>query len=262
MFETTIAFFIFLLGLCVGSFLNVCIYRMGREQSVVKPSSHCPHCRKNIVWYDNIPLLSFILLRGRCRWCEKKISFRYFFVELLTGILFLVIYQKFYFSYYTLAYCIFVSGLIVATFVDFDFRIIPDEISLGGIVVGLILSFIFPGLHCVPTHLAGLWQSFLGVLVGGGVLWVLGCFGDFVFKKESMGGGDVKFLAMIGAFLGWKFALLTLPLASLFGAIVGIIIKIRTKESLIAFGPYLALGAFISIFWADTILNALFLYSY
>lgn len=262
MFETTIAFFIFLFGLCVGSFLNVCIYRMGREQSVVKPRSHCPHCRKIILWYDNIPLLSFILLRGRCRWCGKKISFRYFFIELLTGIVFLVIYQKFNLSYYTLVYCIFVSGLIVATFVDFDFRIIPDEISLGGIAAGLIFSFLFPGLHNAPTHLAGLWQSFLGVLMGGGILWILGCIGDFMFKKESMGGGDVKLLAMIGAFLGWKLALLTLPLASVFGALIGIIIKIRTKESLIAFGPYLALGAFISIFWADFILNALFLYSY
>ncbi len=262
MFETVIAFFVFLLGLCVGSFLNVCIYRMGREQSVVKPRSHCPYCRKSIAWYDNIPLLSFILLRGRCRWCGKKISLRYFLIELLTGIVFLLIYQKFYLSFFMAAYCIFISGLIVATFVDFDFRIIPDEISLGGIIAGLVLSFIFPGLHYVPTHLGGLWQSFLGVLVGGGALWVLGCIGDFIFKKESMGGGDVKLLAMIGAFLGWKIALLTLPLASVFGAVVGVVIKIKTKESLIAFGPYLALGAFIAIFWGDTILNALFLYSY
>ncbi|MFH1691418.1 MAG: prepilin peptidase [Candidatus Omnitrophota bacterium] len=259
MFEMTLALFVFLLGICVGSFLNVCIYRMGREQSVVKPRSHCPHCRKTIAWYDNIPLVSFIALGGRCRSCKKKISFRYFFIELLTGIVFLVIYQRFYISVYTLAYLVFVCGLIVATFVDFDFRIIPDEISVGGIIVGLVFSLLFPGLHHMPTHILGLWQSFLGVLVGGGVLWVLGCIGDFIFKKESMGGGDVKLLAMIGAFLGWKLALLTLPLASVFGAIIGIIIKIRTKESLIAFGPYLALAAFINIFWADKILYTFFL---
>lgn len=261
MLEMTLALFVFLFGLCVGSFLNVCIYRMGREESVVRPRSHCPHCRKNIAWYDNIPLVSFIALGGRCRLCGKKISFRYFFIEVLTGIIFLAIYQRFYVTYYTLAYLIFICGLIVATFVDFDFRIIPDEISVGGIAVGLILSFLFPGLHCAPTHVLGLWQSFLGVLVGGGVLWILGCVGDFIFKKESMGGGDIKLLAMVGAFLGWKIALLTLPLASLFGAVVGVIIKIRTKESLIAFGPYLALAAFINIFWADKILTTFFLYS-
>lgn len=260
MFDIIISFFVFLLGLCTGSFLNVCIYRMGREQSVVKPRSHCPRCNKTIFWYDNIPLLSYIILRGRCRHCQAKISFRYFFVELLTGVIFLVMYKTFYLTFFTFAYCLFISGLIVATFVDFDFRIIPDEISIGGIVAGLILSFIFPALQHTTTHWIGLWQSFLGVLVGGGILWILGCIGDFVFKKESMGGGDVKLLAMIGAFLGWKIALLTLPVASLFGAVVGVIMKIRTKESLIAFGPYLALGAFINIFWADRILCLLFFY--
>jgi len=258
MFEIVSNIFVFLSGICIGSFLNVCVYRMGREQSVVKPSSRCPHCQKPIRWFDNIPLLSFLLLRGKCRDCGGKISFRYFFIELLTGVIFLALYRDLGLSDRFFAYAILLSGLIVATFVDFDFQIIPDEISLGGIAVGLIFSFLFPTIHSTPLHWLGLWDSFLGVLVGGGILWILGCLGDFIFKKESMGGGDVKLLAMIGAFLGWKMALLTLPLASVVGAIAGIIVKIRTKQSLIAFGPYLSLGALICIFWSGAILSFFF----
>ena len=260
MLEITLTIFIFLLGISIGSFLNVCIYRMGRQESIIKPASYCPHCKKPIRWYDNIPLLSYVLLKGRCRDCAQKISFRYFLVELLTGLIFLGLYRRFGLSPMAFSYFILVSSLIVATFVDFEFRIIPDEISLGGIVVGLILSFLIPSLHSVPTHLLGLRQSLIGVLVGGGVLWVLGCVGDFIFKKESMGGGDVKLLAMIGAFLGWKIALLSLPLASLVGSVVGVSIKLRTKESVIAFGPYLSLGALLGLFWSNKILSILFLY--
>lgn len=258
MLEATTGLFVFLIGICIGSFLNVCIYRMGREQSVVRPGSHCPGCKKPIRPKDNIPLLSYVLLRGRCRDCGQGISVRYFFVELLTGLLFVAVFYRFGLSVQSFAYCLLVSGLVVATFVDFDFRIIPDEISVGGIIAGLVLSFIFPLLHGSPVHLLGLFRSFLGVIVGGGILWLLGCLGDFIFKKESMGGGDVKLLAMIGAFLGWQIALLSLPVASLVGAVIGVIIKIRTKESVIAFGPYLALGAVICMFWADKILSFFF----
>jgi len=260
MLDIMIPLFVFLVGICIGSFLNVCIYRMGREESVVRPSSHCPKCLKPVRPKDNIPLLSFILLRGRCRDCGVKISFRYFFVELLTGLIFLSLYRGYGLTAQGFAYAVMVSGLIVATFVDFDFRIIPDEISLGGIVAGLILSFIFPiALHGVVGNFRGLLFSFLGVLAGGGILWILGIIGDYIFKKESMGGGDIKLLAMIGSFLGWQTALLVLPVASLIGAVVGVIIKIRTKESLIAFGPYLAMAAVICIFWKEKILS-IFLY--
>ncbi len=255
MVEGMIPFFVFLFGITIGSFLNVCIYRMGREQSIVRPPSHCTACNKPIRWYDNIPLLSYLVLKGRCRDCGAKISFRYFFVELLTGVIFLSIYSRFGLSPATFIYCLFVSGLIVATFVDFDFRIIPDEISVGGIVLGLLLSAAYPRLHNATGPLWGLRDSLLGVLVGGGSLWILGCVGEFIFRKESMGGGDVKLLAMIGSFMGWKIAILCLPLASLLGAVVGIIIKIRTKSSLIAFGPYLSLGAVISLFWAKDIIG-------
>jgi len=258
MVDIVLAIFVFLIGISIGSFLNVCIYRMGKEESVVRPASHCPQCKKPIRPKDNIPLLSYLLLRCRCRDCGTKISSRYFFIELLTGVVFLVMYRSFGMTPLFFIYSAFASGLIVATFVDFDFRIIPDEISLGGIVVGLVVSFIYPLLHHVPIHILGLRESLFGVLVGGGALWLLGCLGDFIFKKESMGGGDVKLLAMIGAFLGWKIALLSLPLASLIGAVVGIIIKLRTKESLIAFGPYLSIGAIIGLFWSGEIFNFFF----
>lgn len=260
MLDITMSVFIFLLGISIGSFLNVCIYRMGREQSVVRPASHCPNCKKPIQWRDNIPLLSYILLKGRCRDCGQRISSRYFFVELLTGLIFLAIYQRFGLTPKSFGYFIFVSALIVSTFVDFDFQIIPDEISLGGIAVAILWSFIFPALQNAPGHLLGLRQSLLGVLVGGGALWILGCVGDFIFKKESMGGGDVKLLAMIGAFMGWQTALLCLPIASVIGAVVGIGIKIKTKESIIAFGPYLSLGALVSMFWASKIIGFFLLY--
>ena len=258
MAEVVIYILIFLFGICIGSFLNVCIYRMGREESIVQPASHCPNCQKPILWQDNIPLLSYLLLRGKCRSCGMKISFRYFSVELLTGLLFLALYHRFGATSVTLIYCLLTTGLIVATFVDIDFQIIPDEISVGGIVLGIILSVLFPAIHGASNHLLGFRDALLGILVGGGVLWILGCIGDFIFKKESMGGGDIKLLAMIGAFLGWKIALLSLPLASLVGAVVGVIIKVRTKQSVIAFGPYLALGALVGLFWSDKIINTFF----
>jgi len=260
MAETVVAAFVFLFGLCVGSFLNVCIYRMGREQSVVRPGSRCPKCQKPIRWYDNIPLLSYVLLRGRCRDCGARIAFRYFLIEFLTGALFIALWVRYGLGPAFFIYALFGSGLIVATFVDFDFRVIPDEISLGGIVAGLVLSGLFPQMHYARTPLVGLGRSLLGILVGGGTLWVLGIIGDFLFKKESMGGGDIKLLAMVGAFLGWKMALLALPLASVIGAVVGIIAKIRTRESEIAFGPYLSMGALAGLFWGPQILSYIFYY--
>jgi leader peptidase (prepilin peptidase)/N-methyltransferase len=248
-------FFIFIIGLVVGSFLNVCIYRLPREESIVKPRSHCPHCRKTIPWYDNIPLLSYILLKGKCRFCKARISFQYFTVELVTALLFILFYNTFGLTLKSLIYVIFTCGLVVATFVDFNFRIIPDEINIGGIILGLAISFIYPELQSTNNHFFGLYQSFLGIIIGGGVLWITGVIGDFIFKKETMGGGDVKLLAMVGAFLGWKTAVLTFFISPIFGAIVGIIIKLRTKNSLIAYGPYLALGSLVALFFGNDILR-------
>ena len=253
---------IFIFGAIVGSFLNVCIVRLPHEQSVVTPRSHCVHCKTMIPWYDNIPFLSYLLLRGRCRSCKKPISFRYFLVEFLTAGCFLSFYQIYGLTAIYAAYMVMVSGFIVAIFVDFEHRIIPDEISVGGMFAGLLFSLFIPALHGYDASAgAGVWpyvksfgQALLGVLIGGGSIYAMGLLGDFIFKKESMGGGDVKLLAMIGAFLGWEFALLTFFIAPFFGAVYGIVEKIRTKDSAIAYGPFLVLGAIISLFYGEVII--------
>ncbi|MDD3375413.1 MAG: prepilin peptidase [Candidatus Omnitrophica bacterium] len=248
----SIVFFVF--GSIIGSFLNVCIIRMAKEESIVTPGSHCLKCNKMIPWYNNIPLLSYVMLRGKCRFCGEKFSFRYFLIELLTALSFLGLYRYFGFQPILWPYLVMVSGFIVATFTDIDERIIPDEISVGGMVVGLIFSLAIPQLHHADSHLLSLWRSVLGVLIGGGSIYLMGIIGDFLFKKESMGGGDVKLMAMIGAFLGWKLALLGFLIAPFFGAVFGIIEKIRTKESLIPYGPFLVIGALIALFFSEPLL--------
>ncbi len=258
-FEWLMGVFVFVLGSIVGSFCNVCIVRMPQEKSVVWPGSHCPHCRTPIQWIDNIPFVSYILLRGHCRHCQKAISPRYFIVELVTAVLFLIFYMQFGWHLVVLPYLVFLVGLIIATFIDLEHRIIPDEISIGGIIVGFLFSCFVPQMHSdflgAPSHLLSAGRSLLGILVGGGSIYLMGILGDLIFKKESMGGGDVKLLAMIGAFLGWKLALLTFFIAPLFGAVFGIIVKIRTKESIIPYGPFLAIGAIISLFWGNKMID-------
>ena len=260
-----IKIFIFILGSLVGSFLNVCIYRLPREQSIIKPRSHCPQCKKPIFWYDNIPLVSYFILRGRCRFCKQKISFGYFLVELITASVFLAFYIRYGLSFDFIFYTLFVCALIIATFVDIAHRIIPDQISVGGIVIGFILSG-FRGLNLAPFSF-NRWpvlDSLLGIIIGGGIIYLTGKSFDLVYFKllkkppidgetESMGGGDVKLLAMIGAFLGWKIVILTFFLAPFFGAVVGIISLIMRKGHTIPYGPFLSLAAFISLLWADII---------
>ena len=257
--------FIFIFGCIVGSFLNVCIVRMPHERSIVKPASHCPRCKKPIAWYDNVPLVSYLVLGGKCRHCKAPFSFRYFIVETLTGIVFLLFYFYYGMNILIVPYLFMTCCFIVATFVDFAHRIIPDEVSVGGMIAGLIFSLCIPEMHRIlPSypfylaHVKSLGLSLLGVLVGGGSIYAMGMLGDFLFKKESMGGGDVKLLAMIGAFLGWEAAILTFFIAPVFGAVFGIIEKIRTKDSTIAYGPFLIVGALISLFFKDRILELLF----
>jgi leader peptidase (prepilin peptidase)/N-methyltransferase len=257
-----ISIFMFVLGAIVGSFLNVCIVRMPHEESIVAPRSHCVHCKKMIPWYDNVPFLSYLILRGKCRFCGAKISIRYFIVEVITASIFLFFYRYFGPTVLLWPYLVMVSGFIVATFVDFQHRIIPDEISIGGMIAGIIFSALIPQLHDVALHgqslimihLQSLGLSLLGVLVGGGSIYLMGMLGDFLFKKESMGGGDVKLMAMVGAFMGWKMAILAFFIAPFFGAVYGIIEKIRTKDTAIAYGPFLVLGAVICLFWGDSLI--------
>lgn len=247
--------FVFIFGAIAGSFLNVCIFRLPKGESVVTPLSHCPNCKKNILWYDNIPIVSYLALGGRCRFCKSRISARYFVVEILTASLILLLYNYFSLSPKFFAYSILTCGLIIATFVDFEIQEIPDEISLGGIIAGLILSLIFPSINGAASSLAGFANSLLGILAGGGSIYLMGALGKIAFKKEAMGGGDVKLMAGIGAFLGWKLVLLTFFMAPFFGGVVGLILKIRDGRDIIPYGPYLSLAALITVFFGNDILK-------
>lgn len=262
MIEEFIRIFIFCLGATVGSFLNVCIYRMPRKESIIRPGSHCPHCKHKIAWYDNIPFLSYIALKGHCRYCGGRISFRYFVVELLTASLILFLSYHFGLSLLFWIYAVLCSSLIVVSFIDIDIQEIPDEISLSGILVGLVLSVIFPQLQGEASHRLALFNSFLGVLAGGGAIYITGLIGNAIFRKESMGGGDVKLMAMIGAFIGWKLVLVAFLIAPFFGAVVGIVLKIKEGKSLIPYGPFLSLASLISIIWGEKIIYWLLYRSY
>jgi leader peptidase (prepilin peptidase)/N-methyltransferase len=241
---------IFILGLIVGSFCNVCIYRIPRNESIIYPASHCPNCRTKIKPVDNIPLLSYILLKGRCRNCESKISIQYPVVEFLIGLIYVIIYLIYGLSIQSLIYIILSSALIIIAFIDLNKQIIPDVISLPGIVIGLILSFFVPYISFI--------NSSLGVVVGGGIILIIGLAGTAIFKKEAMGGGDVKLAAMIGAFLGWRYVIISLFLGFFLGALAGIFLilsKIKSKEDVVPFGPFIVLGSFITLLWGEKIIS-------
>ncbi len=239
----------FALGAIIGSFLNVCIYRLPRGESVVRPRSHCPYCKKTIGWFDNIPLLSFILLKGRCRHCGKKISSRYFFVELISGILMALLWSRFQFSWLFLGFLFFAAALVVIAFIDLKFLLIPDVITYPGIALGLWTGSFY------STFV----NSFYGLLLGGGIFYLLSFFGQLIIRREVLGGGDIKMMAMIGAFLGAVNSLLAIFLASLIGSIVGltlIMLKIKSRRDVIPFGPFLSLGALLTLFCGQEILTA------
>lgn len=241
----------FLLGCVVGSFLNVCIWRLPRGQSLISPRSRCPHCRQRIAARDNIPLLSYLFLRGRCRRCGAPISPRYPTVEGLTGVLavalFLVHGPTAQAAIFFVLFCL----LVVASFIDLDRLVIPDQVTLPGILMGLSLNALLDQ-RSVPSFL-------LGALVGGVALYVVAILGELLFKKESMGGGDIKLAAMVGAFVGWKGVLLSLFLAVLVGAIAGIMLMMRGLKKRwdhIPFGPFIAAGTFLVVFWGEDIVCA------
>lgn len=237
-------------GMVVGSFLNVCICRMPKGESVVSPPSHCPNCDYLIRWYDNIPLLSYLLLRGRCRGCGARISIQYPLVELLNGLLTLALFLRFGPTLAFLVLFLFCSALVVITFIDLEHQIIPDEISLPGIVIGFICSFFLPGHSWL--------NSLLGILLGGGSLLLVAYAYQWLTGKEGMGGGDIKLLAMMGAFLGWKSILFIIFASSLVGSVIGItMMLVQKKDSKLAipFGPYLAFGAVLYIFYGRQIIH-------
>jgi leader peptidase (prepilin peptidase)/N-methyltransferase len=333
---------LFVFGAVVGSFLNVCVHRMPRGLSLWWPPSHCPNCKYSIPWYRNVPLLTWLALRGKCANCRAPISARYFIVELLTGVLFVLTWiivgrQS---PAMALVYCFFIAGLIVATFIDFEHFIIPDEITIGGVLVGVVLSVIVPDLHGTTSRIGALKQSALGAAVGFGMVYAILRIGKLLFgrqnvqlepntrvvftetclvlpgqqvpfddifyrksdaiqfeastlelidrcykavsvrltpsklhiggevlnpedvhhmevvtdrmvlPREAMGFGDVKFMAAIGAFLGWKATIFSLLSSSMIGAFVGLLLIVLKKQewsSKIPYGPYIALGALLWI---------------
>jgi leader peptidase (prepilin peptidase)/N-methyltransferase len=347
----SLVFFAF--GCIVGSFLNVCIYRMPLDLSVVSPPSHCPHCKYSIPFYLNVPLLTWLWLRGRCKNCGALISPRYFIVELLTGLMFLICWLNFGHQSAWLAavYAVFLAGLITATFIDFEHFIIPDEITLGGAVLGLAISFFLPRLHDATSNGLGMVRSLVGIAVGAGIVYAILRLGKLMFgrqrmklapdstvvfsetslclpdqeipyeeffyrktdtiflqartaelvdrgykdvtvrlsptalkigdekinpedvlhfeavcseiivPREAMGLGDVKFMAAIGAFIGWQGALFSLMASSVIGAAVGmLLIALGKREwsSRMPYGPYIALAAVLWLFGGKHLFHALY----
>lgn len=232
--------FIGVLGLVVGSFLNVCIYRVPAKKSIVFPNSYCFTCGTPIKWYDNIPLLSYVLLWGHCRTCGVRISPRYFLVELLTGIIFVLTFFKFRYTWAMAVYLVFFSMLIIATFTDFDHWIIPDSISLGGLgfalVVALFASWLGTSLlisTAGPVKGQSMFMPLLNALIGAGfgflLLYGIAVVGSLVFGQEAMGGGDIKLFAFIGGMVGWINAVLILALSSFLGAIIGVSLMVSHR---------------------------------
>lgn len=248
----------FVFGAVIGSFLNVCIYRIPKKISVVFPRSHCTKCGHAIRWYDNIPILSYVLLAGRCGHCRAWIPLQYIVVEVLTALLMLGLYAWYGATARFFAYAVMTCGLLVATFIDLATYEIPDRISLGGVVAGLALSWAFPSLQGEPSRVASLLQSLAGVLAGGGAIYIMGFVGWFIFRKEAMGFGDVKLMAAIGAFLGWKLVLLAFFIAPFFGSILGIILKVREGKDIIPYGPFLSIAALVAVFFGEKIVHMLF----
>lgn len=241
--------FVFAFGAIIGSFLNVCIARLPDGRSVVRPPSHCPNCQSFLAWYDNVPILSYLALAGRCRTCRVRISPIYPAVEVLTGALAVALFLRLGPTLAFAGYFAFAAALVVITFIDLDHQIIPDVISLPGIAVGLAFSLVSP----LVTPL----DAAIGVLVGGGLLLSIAWLYQAWRGQEGMGGGDVKLLAMIGAFLGWQSIFVTLFVGSVIGSLIGVAVMLyqRADSKLaIPFGPFLACGALVYLFFGDRIL--------
>jgi len=260
-----------LFGAMIGSFLNVCICRVPEGKSIVTPGSHCPRCGKAIRWYDNLPVISFLLLRGRCRHCHGSISVQYPLVEGVTALLSLLLFMRFGPSLQYVIYFAFAAALVVVTVIDLYHQIIPNVISLPGIAAGLLASWFLPNPALLDGLLRGLLfqagrigvnlsnhaafvDSLLGILLGGGSLLLVIHLYYWLRKAEGMGGGDVKLLAMVGAFLGWKAVVVTIIFSSFIGSIVGVTVMVwkgRDLKYAIPYGPFLSLGAMMALFYGE-----------
>jgi len=233
-------------GLCIGSFLNVCISRIPHSKSIILPASACPACGVRIRWFDNIPLLSWLLLRAKGRDCKQKIPVTYPAIELLTGILFLAVFYLYGFSWFTPTYWLAVFGLLLGTFIDINCLILPDRVTIGGMILFPMISTMFPALHGAATRLAGLTISLLGLTAGFGLFFAVRIIGGAVARREALGFGDVKLMGALGALLGWQAVLYITFFSALTGSVIGLILIAGGKKELqsrIPYGPYIALAA-------------------
>jgi leader peptidase (prepilin peptidase)/N-methyltransferase len=248
--EAIVYLLIIVSGLAIGSFLNVLIYRIPLNIGFAFGRSFCPSCKNPIKFYDNIPVISYLLLGGRCRSCRERISIRYPIVELLNAMGYLIFYWSYGITTAFFIYSFLVSLLIAIFFIDFDFQIIPDLLTLPAMVLGVAASVLPGGI--------GIISSLIGLFAGGGALYFVAIMGDKIFKKESMGGGDIKMAAMLGAFLGWQKVIFIFLAAAVIGLVISVIIMIFSKKlrttRMIPFGPFLAIAAIISIFYGDKII--------
>lgn len=242
----------FFLGTILGSFLNVCIYRLPRKESILFPGSYCPQCKISLPLWQNIPILSYLFLRGRCKYCSTKISFRYPLVEFLTGILLAVNWKIYGLSLYFVQYSILILLLVPISFIDLDHKLILNALTLPGILIGFTLSIFF--------KMSTVFQAISGLILGGGFLWLVGLLGKFLFKKESMGSGDVKLGAMIGAFLGPQVVIalflaffLTIPVV-----IIGMSLGRLKIGNTLPFGPFISLGAVTMICFGQKLFSLYF----
>ena len=264
---------IFIFGLLMGSFYNVCIYRIPEDISIVKPPSHCPYCNHRLSYLDMIPVLSHLFLKGKCRYCGEKISWRYSLVELLTGAMFLVSYLRLGVNAELGFFLVFISFMIIITFIDIDYRIIPDRFFISGLI--LSVAYLFSPLIFKGEYKGSLFgesvniqsisdlpvkSALTGALIGGGFLLVIDLIGRLIFKKEGMGFGDVKLMTWTGLFLGLRGTIVSLLLAVWIGAVAGVILlKIRKNrnedDKYMPFGPFLTIGSVIGAFFAQQIIN-------
>ncbi len=257
--ELIIQLWVFGLGLVIGSFLNVCIYRIPKKNSLLWPASKCVNCSKRIVWYDNVPVLSYLFLRGKCRYCQHRISALYPMIEIITGVIFRLLFRRVLILDGDLVcvylfYLIFCCLLIVASFVDLKLCIIPNEITYTGLVLAPIASILcteFHDLNSTNQWIASLSMPMIGIFVSGGMVFLCGVIGKLVLRKDAMGFGDVKLMGVIGGFLGWKLAVATFFLAPFFGLLFGIPRLISKKGKMIPYGPFLSLAAFICLLFKD-----------
>lgn len=262
------AVIMFLYGLVVGSFLNVLIYRMPREESVTTPPSRCPSCGTRLRARDLFPLFSFLFARRKCRYCKEPVSWRYFGVELLTGLLFAATVLFHRFTWDTILLCFFIAVLIAIFFIDLDHYIIPDELNIAGVLIGIsrdVLKLILDptwALAAVPIPFTGMVihapRSIVGILVCAGILYAIALIGTWIFKRDAMGMGDVKLAAAFGANLTLASVLVAFFFSVGIGAVVGVLLmatRLRSREDMLPFGPFLVTGALIAIYWGPQIFN-------